>query len=68
MSFHRKRKTTDLSFEKAKKEVLKKSKTQLCVWIDSEEHKKLKSSAALQGITISEIICKSINIYLSKVK
>lgn len=69
MGFERKRKGKSESLEKAKKEVSKRERTQLCLWVDKIEHRQLKALAAMDGITITEVIGNSINLYImSKAK
>lgn len=67
MTFEKKRKDKNYELEKEKKTVVKKEVTQLCVWVDSEKYKKLKVRAAMDGMTIKDVICKNINIYLHKI-
>jgi hypothetical protein len=65
MKFDKKRK--DENYEMVKvKEKTKPDQTQLCVWIDSKQYKKLKIRAAMDSTTIKDIICNNINIYLNK--
>ena len=64
MSFERKRKSRNIHLEKAKEIVSKVERKQICLWVDSISHRKLKARAALEGVSITDVINKSIDLYI----
>jgi len=66
MALQSKRRDKNIELEKAKKVVTQKPKKQLCLWVDANEYKRLKIKAVQEDTTITDIISKSISLYLNK--
>lgn len=66
MSFQRKRKDANHEVESGKKAATRKDKTQICLWVDAKQYKLLKIAAVNDGLTVTDILSKSINLYLNK--
>lgn len=64
--FERKRKDKNADMSEVIKEVKKKPKAQICLWVDADQYKQLKIRAIQEEKTVTEIISNSINLYLCK--
>lgn len=64
MSFNRPDINKNYEAEQGKRAAITKKKSQICLWIDAEKYKQLKVMAVVEDTTITELISKSINLYL----
>lgn len=64
MSFQRPDIDKNYEAEQGKRAAITKKKSQICIWIDAEQYKQLKIIGVVEGKSITEMISKSINLYL----
>lgn len=68
MTFKRGRKSDYYELEKLKKDVMKRDKQQVNTFVDVELYKKLKFSALVDNITLTQAVEAALNQYLEKRK
>lgn len=60
------KKRVNYEMENALKEVSRKERTQLNVWIEANSHRNLKAACSLDNATMTDVIQDAVNTYLKQ--